>query len=54
MATHLRLRVVHNQCTGGPSYAGEQDNDPRSATDCATASPAAGVVRVAEFEAFAF
>lgn len=51
-ATHLRIRVVHSQCTGGPLYAGEQDNDPRAETDCATASPAATQVRIAEVQAF--
>ncbi|WP_240809948.1 M36 family metallopeptidase [Actinomadura sp. WMMA1423] len=52
-ATHLRLEVVSSQCTGAPTYAGEQDNDPRSGTDCATASPSAGIVRTAELQAFA-
>jgi hypothetical protein len=52
-ATHLRLQVVSSQCTGNPAYAGEQDADPRSTTDCATGSPAAGQVRVAEFQAYA-
>ncbi|MGK5683027.1 M36 family metallopeptidase [Actinoplanes sp. URMC 104] len=52
-ATHLRLEVVTNQCTGGPDFRGEQDNDPRAATDCATASPQALNVRVAEFQAYA-
>jgi hypothetical protein len=51
-ATHLRLEVVTNQCTGTPDYAGEQDMDPRAATDCTTASPQALNVRVAEFQAF--
>jgi extracellular elastinolytic metalloproteinase len=51
-ATHLMLRVVSSQCTGNPRYAGEQDNDPNSATDCATASPARDHVRAAEFQAF--
>ncbi|MEU4219199.1 M36 family metallopeptidase [Actinoplanes sp. NPDC026623] len=51
-ATHVRLRVLTNQCTGNPLYAGEQENDPRSATDCATASAAAGNVVAAEFEVF--
>ena len=27
-ATHLRLEVLTNQCTGAPAYAGEQDADP--------------------------
>jgi hypothetical protein len=52
-ATHLRFEVVTNQCTGGPDYAGEQDNDPRAGTDCTTNSPQANIVRAAEFEAFA-
>ncbi|MDT5037359.1 MAG: extracellular elastinolytic metalloproteinase [Micromonosporaceae bacterium] len=51
-ATHLRLRVLASQCTGGPLYAGEQDADPTAATDCATASPLAAQVRIAEFQAF--
>ena len=51
-ATHLRLRVLTSQCTGGPLYAGEQDADPAAATDCGTASPAAQLVRVAEVQAF--
>jgi hypothetical protein len=52
LATHLRLVVVNSQCTGNPLYAGEQDNDPAAATDCATASPFAQQVRIAEFQAF--
>ncbi|WP_248963450.1 M36 family metallopeptidase [Sphaerisporangium perillae] len=52
LATHLILRTVSSQCTGNPLYAGEQDNDPNSATDCATASPTAGQIRAAEFQAF--
>ena len=51
-ATHLTLRAVSTQCTGNPLYAGEQDNDPNSATDCATASPARDQLRAAEFQAF--
>lgn len=51
-ATHLRVEVLTNQCTGAPDYAGEQDDDPRAATDCATASPQAQNVRIAEFQAF--
>ena len=52
-ATHLRLEVLTNQCTGAPDYAGEQDADPRANTDCSTASSQALIVRVAEFQAFA-
>jgi extracellular elastinolytic metalloproteinase len=51
-ATHLRIRVLASQCTGGPLYAGEQDADPTAATDCTTASPLAAQVRIAEFQAF--
>ena len=52
-ATHVRLRVVSNQCTGNPLYAGEQDNDPRSTTDCsASAVAAARQVVAAEFQVF--
>ncbi|MFC3505393.1 M36 family metallopeptidase [Micromonospora krabiensis] len=52
LATHLRLEVLDSQCTGGPAYAGEQDDDPATTTDCATASPARTQVRIAEFQAF--
>ena len=52
LATHVKLRVLTNQCTGNPLYAGEQENDPRSASDCATAAPAAANVVAAEFEVF--
>ncbi|WP_328468219.1 M36 family metallopeptidase [Actinoplanes sp. NBC_00393] len=51
-ATHLRIEVVTNQCTGSPEFAGEQDADPRANTDCTTASPQAQNVRIAEFQAY--
>jgi extracellular elastinolytic metalloproteinase len=51
-ATHVRLRVVANQCTGGPDFAGEQDMDPRARTDCRLASPQALNVRAAELQVF--
>lgn len=52
-ATHLRFEVVTNQCTGGPSFQGELDNDPNNATDCPTGAPSvASTVRAAEFQAF--
>jgi extracellular elastinolytic metalloproteinase len=54
-ATHLRLRVLTNQCTGGPAYQGEQDLDPTATTDCDTNVSAASTrrfVRVAEIQAF--
>ncbi len=54
-ATHLRLRVLTSQCTGGPAYQGEQDADPTATTDCDTNVSAASTrrfVRVAEIQAF--
>ena len=33
-ATHVRLRVLTNQCTGGPAYQGDLDDDPANSTDC--------------------
>ena len=51
-ATHLRLEVLTNQCTGTPDYAGEQDADPGANTDCTADSAQALNVRVAEFQAF--
>jgi extracellular elastinolytic metalloproteinase len=53
-ATHVRFRVVSTQCTGFAGYAGEQDNDPRANSDCATAGSAAAALttHAAEFEAF--
>jgi extracellular elastinolytic metalloproteinase len=50
-ATHLRLVVVANQCTGTPAYQGEQDNDPANPTDCTTGSAEAQNVRAAELQA---
>ncbi|HEV8555132.1 MAG TPA: M36 family metallopeptidase [Actinophytocola sp.] len=53
IATHLMVRVLTNQCTGTPAYAGQQHNDPRSISDCTTGNPAvAQAVRIAEFQAF--
>ena len=51
-ATHVRIQVLTSQCTGNPRYAGEQDNDPAAATDCATSSPFAAQVRIAELQVF--
>ncbi|MGH8969603.1 MAG: M36 family metallopeptidase, partial [Actinomycetes bacterium] len=52
-ATHLRLQVVTNQCTGAPDYAGDQDDDPANVTDCADGSTQDDNVRAAELQAFA-
>jgi extracellular elastinolytic metalloproteinase len=54
-ATHLRLRVLTSQCTGGPAYQGEQDADPSATTDCDTNVSSASTrrfVRVSEIQAF--
>ncbi|MBP2335057.1 hypothetical protein JOF41_001235 [Saccharothrix coeruleofusca] len=52
-ATHLRIQVVSNQCTGAPDYAGSQHDDPRSTSDCATGNPElARAVRISELQAF--
>ncbi|HEX2051840.1 MAG TPA: M36 family metallopeptidase, partial [Actinomycetota bacterium] len=55
-ATHLRLVVLDNQCTGDADFHGEQDLDPVNPTDCRNG---AGVVadrdnevHVAELQAF--
>jgi extracellular elastinolytic metalloproteinase len=54
VATHLMIRVLTNQCTGAPEYAGQQHNDPRSNSDCTTGNPTvAQTVRIAELQAFA-
>jgi extracellular elastinolytic metalloproteinase len=52
-ATHLRIEVLTNQCTGAPAYAGDQDDDPLNVTDCAAGSTQDDNVRIAEFQAFA-
>jgi extracellular elastinolytic metalloproteinase len=48
-ATHVRLTVVSNQCTGNPAFNGEQDNDPRTTTNC-DGTVIANQVRVAELQ----
>jgi extracellular elastinolytic metalloproteinase len=65
MATHLKLIVLDNQCTGGPAYQGDQDNDPLNNSDCVTGpaatdptgqllTPTAPNVKVAELQAFSY
>ncbi len=49
-ATHVKLVVLTNQCTGDPEFQGEQDNDPRATTDCRTNATANSQVRAAELE----
>ena len=52
-ATHVRLRVLTNQCTGQSAYQGEQDADPRAQTDCGAGSTQDDNVRAAELQVFA-
>jgi extracellular elastinolytic metalloproteinase len=51
-ATHVKLRVLSNQCTANPRYQGEQENDPRSASDCITGSVRDDTAVAAEFQVF--
>ena len=67
-ATHVRIVVLTNQCTGTPAFQGEQDADPTNTTDCRTGSvgspveiigdvgvvpgPKANDVQIAELEVF--
>jgi hypothetical protein len=57
-ATHLRFLVRANQCTGGPAYQGDQDQDPTNNADCDEGfstiliAPQDEMVRAAEFQAF--
>ena len=51
-ATHVRLVVLQNQCTGTAVYRGEQDTDPANATDCVDASTRENEVRAAELQVF--
>ena len=51
-ATHVRLVVLENQCTGTAAYRGEQDSDPSNATDCVDASTRENEVRAAELQVF--
>ncbi|NMO14363.1 peptidase M36 [Pyxidicoccus fallax] len=52
VATHLQLRVVTNQCTGGYKFHGDQDADPLNDSDCVSGSTADNAVRAAEFQVF--
>lgn len=62
-ATHVRLEVLHNKCTGSPRYqgylgiAGLEDNDPANNTSCLVGnppqvSPKGDDVRAAELQLF--
>jgi len=50
-ATHVKLVVTANQCTGQPSYNGDQDNDPTSNADC-TATLRGKEVHATELQVF--
>jgi hypothetical protein len=51
-AAAIRLVALENQCTGYEGYAGEQDNDPTNATDCATGSDRGTIVHAAELQVY--
>jgi extracellular elastinolytic metalloproteinase len=48
-ATKVRFIVKTNQCTGGPDFQGDQDNDPSNNSDCQSSANATKV-RAAELE----
>ncbi|MDP9384650.1 MAG: M36 family metallopeptidase [Actinomycetota bacterium] len=57
-ATHVRLRVLTNQCTGAPDFQGNQNADPINNSDCSEGRPIliasqGDIVRAAEFQVFA-
>jgi hypothetical protein len=51
LATHVKLVVLTNQCTGSAAFQGETDNDPANTTDC-NSSAASKNVRAAELQVF--
>jgi hypothetical protein len=52
-ATHVRIVVLTNQCTGTPDFLGDQDDDPGNVTDCIAGSTQERNVRIAELQVFA-
>lgn len=57
-ATHVRLRVLTNQCTGAPDFQKDQDADPANNSDCSEGRPIliasqGDIVRAAELQVFA-
>jgi len=50
-ATHVKFVVDANQCTGQPSYHGDQDNDPTNNADC-LATARANEVHATELQVF--
>jgi extracellular elastinolytic metalloproteinase len=56
-ATHVRIVVLDNQCTGDTDFQGTQDADPANPTDCTIGAPPAVAerdteVHIAELQAF--
>jgi extracellular elastinolytic metalloproteinase len=51
-ATHVRIVVLSNQCTGTPAFRGDQDDDPANVTDCVAGSTQDLNVRIAELQVF--
>ncbi len=45
IATHLKFVATNNQCTGQPSFHGDQDLDPGNNSECRSASAAARSTR---------
>jgi extracellular elastinolytic metalloproteinase len=45
-ASHVRIVVLANQCTGNTAFHGDQDSDPTSGSDCRLGSPGAGPVPI--------
>ena len=52
-ATHVKFVVATNQCTGQPSYQGDQDLDPDNNADCRP-SPRASEVHATELQVFGY
>ena len=52
-ATHVRLVVLDNQCTGGDAYRGALETDPDHEADCVLGAPGvARTVRISEIQVF--
>ncbi|MDQ1713071.1 MAG: extracellular elastinolytic metalloproteinase [Frankiaceae bacterium] len=51
-ASHVRIRVLNNQCTGNAAFLGDQDADPANNPDCRQA-PQASNVTIAELQVYA-
>jgi extracellular elastinolytic metalloproteinase len=45
-ATHIRITILQNQCTGNTAFQGEQDADPLNSTDCRFGNPGSDPVGV--------